>query len=47
MTVQVGYDFVKTSKWRRSERNNAADKAGAGTALHKATRYEQMKIAED
>jgi len=33
MTVQVGYDFVKTSEWRRSEQNNAAEKVGAGTAL--------------
>jgi len=28
MTVQVWYDFVKTSEWRRSERNNAAETAG-------------------
>lgn len=29
----MGYDFAKTSKWRRSKRDNAAEKAGAGTAL--------------
>lgn len=26
MTVQMGYDFAKTSERRRSEQNNAADK---------------------
>ncbi len=35
MTVQVGYDFAKTSEGRLSEQNNAADKTGAGTALGK------------
>ena len=35
MTVQVGYDFAKTSKGQRSEQNNVADKAGAGTILGK------------
>ena len=33
MTVQVGYDFAKSSEWRRSEQDNAAEKAGVGTAL--------------